>query len=183
MRSAGSPGKLRAPVTRDVETISLPAGGGRKKAVIFAVKLLVTAACFWYVFRQIDFSQVVSSVRLLDFRWAAFALLVAMLEIPILGLRWHTIIDALAARKWITRTGMIAVTAVGTFFSQVLPSVAGEGVRAWLLVRLGYDWRNSVASVVIDRAIGVALLIALAFFILLLPSGLTALGGFFALRG
>src|SRR5262245_47499877 len=121
---------------------SLPAGAGHKKALIFAVKLLVTAACFWYVLRQIDLSQVWSSIRLLDFRWAAFAALVAMLEIPLFGLRWCNIIDALAARKWITRPVVIAVAAVGAFFSQVLPSVAGEGVRAWLLGGLGYDWRN-----------------------------------------
>jgi len=165
-------------VTSDLETTSLPAGGGGKKALIFAVKLLVTAACFWYVLRQIDLSQVLSSIRLLDFRWVAFASLVAMLEVPVLGLRWRNIIDALAARKWITRAVVIAVTAVGAFFSQVLPSVAGEGVRAWLLVRLGYDWRNAVTSVVIDRGVGVGLLIALGFFILLLPSGLAALGGY-----
>jgi len=47
-----------------------------------------------------------------------------------------------------------------------------------LLARLGCDWRNAVASVVIDRAIGVGVLIALAFAILLLPSGLAALGGY-----
>ena len=166
------------PCTSDLEMTSLSAGGGGKKAVIFAVKLLVTAACFWYVLRQIDLSQVSSSIRLLDFRWAALASVVAMLEIPVLGLRWCNIIDALAARKWITRAVVIAVTAVGAFFSQVLPSVAGEGVRTWLLVRLGYDWRNAVTSVVIDRGVGVVLLIALGFFILLLPSGLAALGGY-----
>jgi hypothetical protein len=60
----------------------------------------------------------------------------------------------------------------------VLPSVAGDGVRAWLLARRGCDWRNAVISVVIDRAIGAGLLVALGFTILLLPSGLTALGGY-----
>jgi hypothetical protein len=64
------------------------------------------------------------------------------------------------------------------FFAQVLPSVAGEGVRAWLLVRLGCDWRNAVTSVVIDRGVGLCLLVAMGFVILLLPSSLTALGGY-----
>src|SRR5262249_27460009 len=66
-------------------------GGGREKAAIFAAKLLVTGACFWYVSRQIDLSQVLSAIPLLDFRWAALATLVALLEIPLLGLRWHNI--------------------------------------------------------------------------------------------
>jgi uncharacterized membrane protein YbhN (UPF0104 family) len=166
-------------VASDLDNTSPPRGGGAEKLAIFAVKLLVTGACFWYLSRQIDLSQVVSAVRLLDFRWAAFATLVVVLQIPLLGLRWCNIFDALAARdERVTRTVMIAVTAIGVFFSQVLPSVAGDGVRAWLLARRGGDWRNAVVSVVIDRGIGVALLIALGFVILLLPSGLTALGGY-----
>ena len=154
-------------------------GGGAEKVAIFAVKLLVTGACFWYVSRQIDLRQVFSAIPLLDFRWAALATFVAMLEIPLLGLRWHNIVDALAMHdKPMTRTAMIAATAVGVFFAQVLPSVAGEGVRAWLLVRLGSSWRNAVTSAMIDRGVGVGLLIALGFVVLLLPSGLTALGGY-----
>jgi uncharacterized membrane protein YbhN (UPF0104 family) len=124
-------------------------------------------------------SQVLSAIPLLDFRWAALATLVAMLEIPLLGLRWHNIVNALAARdQQMTRTAMIAATAVGVFFAQVLPGVAAEGVRAWLLVRLGSNWRDAVTSAVIDRGVGVSLLIGLGFVVLLLPSGLTALGGY-----
>jgi hypothetical protein len=144
---------------------------------MLAAKLLVTGACFWYVSRQIDWRQVSSAIPLLDFRWAALATFIAMLQIPLAGLRWHNIVDALAARnQQMTRIAMIAATAVGLFFAQVLPSVAGEGVRAWLLVRLGSNWRNAVTSAVIDRGVGVGLLIALGFVALLLPSGLTALG-------
>ena len=150
-----------------------------EKVAILVAKLLVTAACFWYVSRQIDLNQVLSLIPLLDFRWAAFAILVAALEIPLSGLRWYNIVRSLAARDMrATRTAIIAATAVGVFFAQVLPSVAGDGVRAWLLVRLGSSWHNAVTSAVIDRGVGVGLMIALGFVVLLLPSGLTALGGY-----
>jgi len=153
--------------------------GGAKKAAILAAKLLVTGACFWYASRQIDLSQVLSAMALLDFRWAALAIFVVMLEIPLAALRWYNIVDSLGARdQQMTRAAMIAATAVGLFFAQVLPSVAGEGVRAWLLVRLGSNWRTAVTSIVIDRGVGVGLLIVLGFVILLLPSGFTALGGY-----
>src|SRR6516165_3315937 len=154
-------------------------GGRGEKVAIFAAKLLVTGACFWYVSRQIDLNQVWSTIPLLDFRWAALAILVAMLEIPLSGLRWYNIVDSLGARdRPMTRIALVAATAVGVFFAQVLPNVAGEGVRAWLLVRLGSNWRTAVTSVVIDRGVGVCLLIVLGFVVLLLPSGLTALGGY-----
>jgi uncharacterized membrane protein YbhN (UPF0104 family) len=152
---------------------------GVQKVAIVAAKLLVTGACFWYVSRQVDWRQTLSTIPLLDWRWAALATLIAMLQVPLLGLRWRNIVDALAPDDTpMTRTDMIAATAVGMFFAQVLPSVAGEGVRAWLLVRLGSNWRKAVTSVVIDRGIGVGLLIAFGLLILLLPSGLTALGGY-----
>ena len=166
-------------VASDLDTTRPSRGGATKKLAIVAVKLLVTATCFWYLSRQVDTGQVLSAVRVLDFRWAAFATVVVMLQIPLVGLRWCAIVDELAAHsKRITPTIMVAVTAIGMFFAQVLPSLAGEGVRAWLLARRGYDWRNAVISVVIDRGIGAALVIALGFVILLFPSSLTALGGY-----
>jgi glycosyltransferase 2 family protein len=170
---------MGAGVVNDLKTTSRPRGGGAEKLAFFATKLLVTAACFWYVSRQIDLNQVLSAFPLLDFRWAAFATLLAMLQIPLLGVRWRSVVEALAAlNARMTSAIMIAVTAIGVFFAQVLPSVAGDGMRAWLLVRLGCDWRKAVTSVVIDRGIGVGLLVAMGFVILLLPSSLTALVGY-----
>jgi len=167
-------------VADELETVTSPrAGGAEKNIAIFAVKLVVTGACFWYVFKQVDPIQTLSGIARLDLRWAAFATFIAMLQIPLVALRWRNVLRALAAcDERMTRAAMIAITAIGLFFAQVLPSVASEGVRAWLLVRLGGTWRYSVTSLVIDRGVGVGLLITLGFGILLLPSGLTALGGY-----
>ncbi len=152
---------------------------GLEKAALFAAKLFVSGACFWYVLRQVDFADVLRTLPMIDFRWAAFAVLIVMLQIPLVGLRWCYVLDALALRpETMTRTAAIAVTAIGAFFSQVLPNVAGEGIRVWLLTRFGCGWKNAMTSVLIDRGVGIGLLIAFAFGILLLPSALTALGGY-----
>ena len=149
------------------------------KLTIIAAKLVVTAACFWYLSRQIDVSAVSSAARGLDLGWAALAALLAVSQIPLVGLRWRAILDALvAAERQMTAVSLIAITAIGLFFAQVLPSVAGEGIRAWLLVRRGGDWRHALTSVAIDRGVGVGVAIALGFVILLLPFGLSALGGY-----
>jgi len=170
---------MNTSVASDFETPRPSHRGRVETAAIVAAKLLVTGACFWYVSRQIDWRQVSSAIPLLEFRWAALAIFVVMLQIPLVGLRWYNIVDALAARdQQMTRTAVTAATSVGLFFSQVLPNVAGEGMRAWLLVRLGSNWRTAVTSVLIDRGVGVGLLIVLGFVVLLLPSGLTALSGY-----
>jgi len=166
-------------VADELETVTPPRAGGAENIAIFAAKLVVTGACFWYVFKQVDPIQTLSGIARLDVRWAAFATFIVMLQIPLVALRWRNVLRALAAcDERMTRAAMIAITAIGLFFAQVLPSVASEGVRAWLLVRLGGTWRYSVTSLVIDRGVGVGLLITLGFVILLLPSGLTALGGY-----
>jgi glycosyltransferase 2 family protein len=153
--------------------------GGVGKLALFAAKLVVTGACFWYVSRQVDMSQLRSVFSVLEFRWVAFSILAVMLQIPLVAVRWRSILEALApCGARMTRVAIIAVTAIAIFFGQVLPSVAGEGVRAWLLVRLGCDWRNALTSVIIDRSVGIGLLVAFGFVVLLLPSGLTALGGY-----
>jgi uncharacterized membrane protein YbhN (UPF0104 family) len=150
---------------------------GAEKLAIVAGKLLVTAVCFWYLAHEIDFGQLYAALLKLELPWMVAAVALVMIEIPLVGLRWQEILRAMAvADRRITSAAIIAITAIGVFFSQVLPSVAGEGIRAWLLVRLGCDWRNSVASIILDRGVGVAVLVALGFAVLLLPSGLTALG-------
>src|SRR5262245_15954804 len=94
--------------------LDMKRGGAAKKIAILIAKLLGTASCFWYRSRQVDFSQVITAIPLLDLRWAAFATLLVMLEIAIRGLRWSTIVNALSVRDArVTHTIMIAVTAIG----------------------------------------------------------------------
>ncbi len=156
-----------------------PARRGVTKLAIFAAKFAITALCFWYVSRRVDLAAAVRMLPTLDVRWIAVAVAVALLQIPLLGLRWCEILDALALRnRRMTRTAVLGVTSIGAFFTQVLPNVAGEGMRIWYLARLGCDWRNGVISVLIDRGVGIGLMVAFAVAILLTPSPLTALAGY-----
>jgi glycosyltransferase 2 family protein len=149
------------------------------KALFFAAKLIVSAACFWYVLRQIDVTESIRTLPTFDVRWAAFAVSLAMVQIPLLALRLWAIVQELAPKSTrLTYLAASAVTAIYALFAQLVPSVIGEGIRAWMLTRFGCGWRAGLTSVVIDRAVGVAVLIAFAFIILLLPSALTALSGY-----
>jgi uncharacterized membrane protein YbhN (UPF0104 family) len=149
------------------------------KALFFAAKLIASAACFWYALRQINVSEAVRTLPTFDFRWAAFAVAVAMTQILLLALRLWSVVHALTPNAaGLTYRATCAVSAIYALLAQVLPSVVGEGIRAWMLTRFGCGWRAGLTSVMIDRAVGVALLIAFAFVILLLPSALTALSGY-----
>ena len=161
--------------------ISLPRfvrGGGVIKPILFAAKLVVTVGCFWYVLRKIDVNEIFKTLPTFDFRWAAFSLVAALTQIPLLALRLRAVVQTLAQQPTrLTFLASNAVTAICGFFAQVLPGVVSEGIRAWMLTRLGCDWRTGLTSVLIDRGIGLAVLIIFAFIILFLPSALNILAG------
>jgi len=69
----------------------------------------------------------------------------------------------------------MSVTAgIAQFFGQILPVVAGDGVRVWFLGRFSNDWRDATISVVIDRCVGIGLLLIFTLGILSLPSSFGA---------
>jgi uncharacterized membrane protein YbhN (UPF0104 family) len=106
------------------------------------------------------------------------SVLIIVMQIPLTGLRWCKIIDALdPARPPAPRSSFMAITAISNFFGQIAPNVIGDTVRVWMVARLGRPWRQGLASVLIDRGVGVGVLLAVAFCTLLFPSGLAALGG------
>jgi hypothetical protein len=48
------------------------------KALFFAGKLIVSAACFWYALHQIDVREAVRTLPSFDFRWSALAVAIAI---------------------------------------------------------------------------------------------------------
>lgn len=91
------------------------------------------------------------------------------------GLRWFQVAKTLGMRgEQLTCYWMSVAAAIGQFFGQILPVVAGDGVRVWFLSRFSHDWRNATISVVIDRCVGIGLLLTFTLIILLLPSSFGA---------
>ena len=129
---------------------------GMRSGAFLALKFAITGVCFWYVARQVNIPQVSLLASTLDLRWAGLATLMLALEIPVVGLRWRTIVDVLEdGRERPPVRDMISISAIGIFVGQILPNVAGDAVRVWLLARIGPGWRVEATSVLIDRGIGV----------------------------
>jgi glycosyltransferase 2 family protein len=141
----------------------------------FALKIAVTLACFWYLLRHIDMVELRRTLPEIDTRWAMLAVGLLVAQIPLVGLRWLQIAKVLAMRgRQLTLFWMTVAAGVAQFFGQILPVIAGDGVRVWFLGRFSGDWRDATVSVVIDRCVGIGLLLAFTFAILLLPSSVGA---------
>jgi hypothetical protein len=125
-----------------------------KNTALFLFKLAVTGACFWYVARQVDIAYLGWLLDTFDFAWGAFATFTMVLVIALVAWRWREIINTLGSDVKTTPLGpIIAITAIGVFFGQILPNIASEAVRVWLLARLGCGSRRGVPSVLIDAVL------------------------------
>jgi glycosyltransferase 2 family protein len=110
----------------------------------------------------------------IDVAWAIVALGIVMLQVLLAGLRWAEIVRVLApAGKNTSRGPLLAITSISGFFAQLVPSMFGEAIRVRMLAKLGVDWRRGLASVLIDRGIGVIGIGALGFVAFLFSSPLT----------
>jgi uncharacterized membrane protein YbhN (UPF0104 family) len=144
----------------------------------FAAKFAVTSVCFWYLASNVAVGDLLRAARTLDLLWTGLAILSLMIEVPIVGLRWCSIANALGdGQHPIKRGPMVAIIVIANFFAQVVPNIAADTLRVWMLTTLDRGWRQAIASVIIDRAVGIAALLAIGFVVLLFPSALTALGG------
>lgn len=86
-------------------------------------------------------------------------LLYAILGSVVRGFRWQALIAALGHRLPVTRTTELFL--VGTFFNQLLPTgIGGDVVRTLVLARDGPGRARAASSVIVDRAIGILMLLA-----------------------
>src|SRR5271154_1831339 len=151
----------------------------KSRGAVLALKIIVTLACLWYLFDHIDVAELRRSLPEFQAPWAILTVSLLMLQIPLVALRWLEIVNVLKIHgERLTYLWISAGTAIGQFFGQILPAVAGDGVRVWFLTHFGSDWRDAAVSVVIDRCVGVGLLLVFAFAILLLPSHLDLFAGY-----
>ena len=145
-------------------------GRGITGPAITSLKLVVTLGCFVYLARNGQFFQVIDVFRTADFRWVSLALACAVLQVPLVACRWRLFVNAVSPSTQVSIWPIVAITAIGLFWGQIMPNVAGDGVRTWLLAKLTRSWMRSLFSVLLDRALGLYLLVVVSLIALWLPA-------------
>ncbi len=93
----------------------------------------------------------------------AATLLVLLIANFVVGWRWQLILSAEAASPG--PATLLKIVFVGLFFNQVLPTgVGGDAVRAWRCSRVGIGLGAAIRSILLDRACGYLVLLALYVF-------------------
>jgi uncharacterized membrane protein YbhN (UPF0104 family) len=128
-----------------------------KRTVLTLTKLLVSVGLIAWIGRSIDAAALMNALRLVSMSSLAFAAGLVALQSLTIGWRWHRIVALLGGK--LPAHKAVEWAFVGLFFNNVLPtSVGGDAVRIWLLRSGGATLRLAVASVVIERGTGIALL-------------------------
>ncbi|MCL5986657.1 MAG: flippase-like domain-containing protein [Actinobacteria bacterium] len=132
-----------------------------KNTITFIIRLVISAALIWFLFIRIKWQELFATF--LDVDVVAILLLILFSVLLILAsvLKWHSLLKSKGVNVSIAR--LYGLYVVGYFFNNILPSsVGGDVIRMYELARKTKDQSESVASVFMERYIGMAALILFA---------------------
>lgn len=146
-----------------------------------AVEAVVSAVVLGLLLRWAGLHEVARTLRGTDLAWFLPAVVVSAATVPVMALRWQLLLEAKHVSvpvAWLTRTYFVAL-----FAGQFLPAaIGGDAVRVVELGRRTGDAPESVASVLIDRLVGLVSLVVLAI-VAVLVSGPGGRFGVVAVEG
>ncbi len=144
-----------------------------RRLLSFAIKFSVSAILLWLLARGIDIDAVGQQMAGADPLWLLIALLLAAAVLPMAAIRWHLVTRAI--REPVSTRDALSITAIGWFFNQTLPStIGGDAVRVVLAYRTGISKTGAIHGIVLDRLMGLFVVLALAT--IFLPPLLSGLG-------
>jgi hypothetical protein len=139
------------------------------------LKLAITASIIFFLARRVDLGEIYRLGRGGDFAFFAAALLLFLVQSCVSMMRWHVILRRLGTPQSLGRTTRIFWTSM--LFGTFLPAgLANDGVRMWIMRQGGAGLAHSVDSVLLDRAFGLAGMIAVAALSLPFASALVPVG-------
>lgn len=148
-----------------------------KPIVILLLKVLVSGGLIVYFLSHIHIDSLLKTIAAADYAWIALALAVYLFTQTISALRWTTLARPLGIDTPIP--DLIKYYFIGMFFNLFAPStVGGDVTRVYYLVRdeqsqasgSAVTTMHAAMSVLMDRAIGMAMLVWLGAVGLLLFS-------------
>jgi uncharacterized protein (TIRG00374 family) len=127
------------------------------------IKLIITIVIFYFLLQYIDFEHVIKVLAKSHGGFILLALLAQLASTVIAAYRWRLIMKLLDFHERVSF--YVQSYFRGSFFNQVLPgSIGGDAVRAIELVQRGYDKKDSIYGIFVDRIIGLVGLLVLNLF-------------------
>ncbi len=131
-----------------------------RTVVSVILRAAVTAFAFWWIFREVNLEGLRAVFRSANPLWLAGAVLLFGVAQLLCVARWRLLVPKNPA---LTFPFLADSFLVGLFFNTFLPTtVGGDVMRSYDLIKATGNWRDSLASVLVDRIAGMAALVGLA---------------------
>jgi glycosyltransferase 2 family protein len=144
--------------------------GSIRQGIGRALKILISAGLLVYLFWQIDLQETVGAIVRANPWWLLAAFIVFELSFVLRALRWKALIRGWGANVPIK--DLVVWYLVGSFFNSVLPTgFGGDVLRVYELSRQVNDPVLAANSVVVDRYLGLMVLLGMGLLALPLGAG------------
>ncbi len=149
-----------------------------KRRIRGLIQIAVSAILLAIILRHVHWTEVWEALRRIDLFWLAVAWGLFLLGVVVRAVRWRVLLDALGVHRPLR--GLTGWYFVGSFFNVILPTgFGGDAVRA---AELSQDTGRPgpvVNSVIVDRYLGIMVLLGMGLMAGILRHG-TASPGIFA---
>lgn len=130
-----------------------------RQVITFIARALFSASLLWLAFPKLSLGDLKYHLQTLDLRLLALPPMLLLTMSLLSALRWQRISAVVACPfAWIDAW---RVTMSAVFFEQLIFNLSGDALRIWWLNGRAPSATRSVASVLLDRLIGVLALIVL----------------------
>ena len=141
-----------------------------KRQIRGIVQVAVSAVLLALILRQVQWAEVWASLRRMEAAWLAVAWALFLVGVGVRAVRWQVLLHALGVRRPLRE--LTAWYLVGGFFNVILPTgFGGDVVRALELAQESGRAARAVNSVLVDRYLGIMVLLAMGLLAALLWPG------------
>ena len=128
-----------------------------------AIKVAITLAAFFLLARRLDLETLWARLTAISAPMFAAALATGVVQISLVGLRWASIVRAMSRDQQRPPLRVFQQIIFGAqFVGQVMPSLAGDGLRMLMLRETGVSLGVAIKSTVLDRGFALIALFAIA---------------------
>ena len=135
----------------------------RSRILRTALKIGFTVLALVLVARIVDPAALVDRARRTEPLFFAVAILLMVVQIPLVSLRWRRIVKTMSLER--SRVPSVSqfhqITYIAQLFGQVLPFIAGDGLRVLFLREAGASLRVAFKSTLLDRGVAALVLFAI----------------------
>jgi uncharacterized protein (TIRG00374 family) len=126
------------------------------------VRLAVAAGLTAYILWKSRPRTVIAVAAGVDWRLLSVAVLIVLVDRALMGYRWVVLLCIVERAVRPPLAEVLRIFFVSTFVGTFLPSVGGDALRAYRIAKLHVSGSDAVASVFMDRILGVASILVMA---------------------